>query len=272
MRATGIFLIFFLITETCLSQDYALHQLEESPRHHEWVEINYDNRTVHSFVAYPEVPDNSLAVIVIHENRGLTDWVRSFADQVAAAGYIAIAPDLLSEFDAEHSRTSDFSNEDAARDALYQLDPDQITQDLLAVQHYIASIPSADGQTVVAGFCWGGSQSFRFAANATGLSAALVFYGSATNSEEHIQQIETPVYGFYGGNDQRINATIPETEMLMEQFDKFYEYNIYEGAGHGYMRTGDDPDGAEVNIQARNQSWEWIKRILGDIQGAGNSD
>jgi carboxymethylenebutenolidase len=262
MRVTGIFLFLVLLADTAISQDYALRQLDESPRHQEWVEINYDNRTVHSFVVYPEVSENTLAVIVIHENRGLTDWVRSFADQVAEAGFIAIAPDLLSEFDAEHTRTRDFPNEDAARDALYQLDPDQITLDLQAVQLYAESLPSADGRTVVAGFCWGGSQSFRFATNASGLSAALVFYGSATNDEERIQQINAPVYGFYGGNDQRINATIPETRSLMERYDKYFEYNIYDDAGHGYMRTGDDPDGAEENVRARNESWEWINRIL----------
>ena len=262
MRVTAIFLFLALWADTAISQDYALRQLEYSPRHQEWVEVQYDHRTVHSFVVYPETAENTLTVIVIHENRGLTDWVRSFADQVAEAGYIAIAPDLLSEFDDEHSRTRDFPNEDAARDALYQLNPDQITRDLQAIQLYAESLPSADGRTVVSGFCWGGSQSFRFATNAAGLSAALVFYGSATNDEERIQQIEAPVYGFYGGNDQRINATIPEIVSLMERYDKFFEYNIYEGAGHGYMRTGDDPDGAEENIRARNQSWEWMTQIL----------
>jgi carboxymethylenebutenolidase len=266
MRVSGICLILVFIGQAGIAQDYAMRQLEESPRHQEWVAIHYDDRTIHSFVVYPEVSESTLAVIVIHENRGLTDWVRSFADQVAEAGYIAIAPDLLSEFDADHSRTRDFANEDAARDALYELDPDQITRDLLAVQHYIASVPSGNGQTVVAGFCWGGSQSFRFATHTEGLSAALVFYGSATSDEERIQQIDAPVYGFYGGNDQRINATIPETESLMEQCNKFFEYNIYEGAGHGYMRTGDDPHGAEENIRARNQSWKWMTQILESLK------
>ncbi len=262
MKLIPVFFTFFLLTETVIAQDYALSQLEESPRHHEWVEVSDGDRTIHSFVAYPEVSENSLSVIVIHENRGLTDWVRSFADQVAAAGYIAIAPDLLSEFDNEYTRTSDFASTDAARDALYQLVPDRITLDLMAVQEYITSVPSANGKVVVAGFCWGGSQSFRYATNADGLSAALVFYGSATDEEERVQSIKTPVYGFYGGNDQRINATIPGTEALMEQYGKVYNYRIYENAGHGYMRTGDDPEGSEADVIARNQSWEWVWEIL----------
>lgn len=262
MKLLSFLLLFIFLTENTVAQDYALNQLEESPRHHEWVQVQDGDRTIHNFVVYPEVSENALAVIVIHENRGLNEWARSFADQVAAAGYIAIAPDLLSEFDEDHARTSDFATSDDARDALYQLDPDRITADLKAVQHYISTIPSSNGKVVVAGFCWGGSQSFRFATNAEDLSAALVFYGSATNDEERIQAIETPVYGFYGGNDQRINATIPETEELMAKHDKFFEYNIYAGAGHGYMRTGDDPEGSEENVTARNQSWDWIKEIL----------
>lgn len=256
-----LFLLFFL-AENTFAQDYSLRQLEESPRHHEWVQVQDGSRTIHNFVVYPEVSENALAVIVIHENRGMSDWVRSFADQIAAAGYIAIAPDLLSDFDESHSRTADFASSDAARDSLYQLDPDRITADLKAVQQYITTIPSSNGKVVVAGFCWGGSQSFRFATNAMDLSAALVFYGSAPTDEDRIQEIETPVYGFYGGNDQRINATIPETEGLMAKHDKFYEYNIYDGAGHGYMRSGDDPEGSEENVAARNQSWEWIRGIL----------
>lgn len=265
MKLISVLFTLLLLVETAAAQDYALRQLEESPRHHEWVEVSDGDRTIHSFVAYPEVSENSLAVIVIHENRGLTDWVRSFADQVAAAGYIAIAPDLLSEFDGEHTRTSDFASSDAARDALYQLDPERITLDLMAVHEYINSAPSANGKVVVTGFCWGGSQSFRYATNADGLSAALVFYGSATNEVERVQSINTPVYGFYGGNDQRINATIAGTESLMEQYDKGFEYRIYEGAGHGYMRTGDDPEGPEADVTARNQSWEWIREILGNL-------
>ncbi len=264
IQKIGILLLIFLFinVEVALTQDYALDQLQNSPRHQEWVQVNDGERTIYNFIVYPEVSENALSVIVIHENRGLTDWVRSFTDQLAAAGYIAIAPDLLSDFDDEHRRTSDFANQDAARDALYQLDPERITMDLLAVQEYVTNLPAADGRVVVAGFCWGGSQSFRFATNSPELEAAFVFYGSATTDKEKIARIEAPVYGFYGGNDQRINATIPETEALMDQFGKYFEYRIYDGAGHGYMRTGDDPTGTDANVVARNQSWNWINEIL----------
>lgn len=264
MKSYLFTLLIFLCGASVTAQDFAKKQLENSPRHHEWVEIDRDDRTVHSFVAYPEKKENSLAVIVIHENRGLTDWVRSFADQLAGKGYIAIAPDLLSEFDAEHSKTSDFASSDEARSALYELDPDQITGDLKAVQKYIENVPSSNGKVVVAGFCWGGSQTFRYATNASVLEAAMVFYGSPPEKEQ-LKNIEAPIYGFYGENDQRINSTIPETEKAMKALGKTYDYVIYDGAGHAYMRDGDAPDGSEANKKARDQSWTRLLGILSEL-------
>lgn len=248
------------------AQQFALDMLEGSPRHHEWVQVKTESgRTVHSFVTYPQNSKNSPAVIVIHENRGLTDWVRSVTDQLAAAGYIAIAPDLLSGFDADHEKTSDFASSDDARTALYQLDPDQVTGDLKSVQRYAANLDAANGTVAVMGFCWGGSQTFRFATNTDGLAAAMVFYGTAPDDTQDIRRIEVPVYGFYGENDQRVNASIPETEKMMEQFDKVYKYEIYPGAGHAFMRNGDDPEGTEANKNARDASWERLKRILAGL-------
>lgn len=247
------------------AQDYAMEQLNASPRHHEWVEVSAGERTVHSFVAYPETENNTLAVIVIHENRGLTDWVRSFTDQVAAAGYLAIAPDLLSAYNADHQRTSDFANSDAARDALYQLDPEQITSDLQAVQSYIADVPASNGTVVMMGFCWGGSQTFRYATNASDIAAAMVFYGSPPDADQ-LSTVSAPVYGFYGEDDQRINSTIPATAERMRALGKTYDYEIYDGAGHAFMRRGDDPNGSSANQQARDDAWARLKRLLDPIQ------
>lgn len=262
MKKLILLFVSFLITAGLAAQDFAIQQLENSPRHHEWVPVEYDGRTVYSFVAYPEVSEQSNAVIVIHENRGLNDWARSFTDQLAEAGYIAIAPDLLSEFSDEYRRTSDFPTSDAARDALYQLDSNQITADLNAVKEYIRHDDATTGTVVVAGFCWGGSQTFRFATNSSDFDAALMFYGSAPTDPEAIQNISVPVHAFYGENDQRINAGIPAIEELMNQYNKTFEYKIYEGAGHGFMRTGDDPNGSEANITARNEAWDRVKEIL----------
>lgn len=255
-------LLLILIGSTLQAQDFALEQLNNSPRHHEWVEVTYNGRTVHSFVAYPEKSDKTQAVIVIHENRGLTDWVRSFADQMAAAGYLAIAPDLLSGFSENAEKTSDFESSDEARSAIYQLDPKQVTKDLNAVFNYISKVPSSTGIVSVMGFCWGGSQTFRYATNNANIHAALVFYGTAPKDAEAINRIEVPVYGFYGGNDQRVNSTIESTDKMMNEAGNTYQYEIYDGAGHAYMRRGDDPEGDAANKEARNKSWERIKKIL----------
>jgi carboxymethylenebutenolidase len=244
------------------AQDFALAQLEQSPRHHEWIDVAAGERAVHCFVAYPEKAKNALAVVVIHENRGLTDWVRSFADQLAGKGFIAIAPDLLSGFDAEHGRTSDFPSSDSARAALYELDPDQVMNDLLAVRARAATLDGANGKTAVAGFCWGGSQSFRMATASPELKAALVFYGGPPEDSTAYARIAAPVYGFYGGDDQRINATIEPARARMKALKKTYDTVVYPGAGHAFMRSGDDPAGESANRKARDAAWVRLVKAL----------
>jgi carboxymethylenebutenolidase len=248
------------------AQEWARATLDASPRHSEWVEVPAGDRTVHAFVSYPERKDAAPGVIVIHENRGLTDWVRGFADRLAGEGYVAIAPDLLSGFDAKHRRTSDFADADAARDAVYALDPDRITADLRAVQAYLAGLPAANGRTAVIGFCWGGGEAFRFATNAAGLSAALVFYGMPPKDDAGLAAISAPVFGFYGENDARINATIPETRTRMARAGKRYEPVIYEGAGHAFLRDADDPAGRPESRAAGAKAWARVKAILGGVE------
>jgi carboxymethylenebutenolidase len=239
--------------------------LNTSPRHHEWVTVTHDGRDVEAFLVFPEVEDPAPAVVVIHENRGLNDWVRGVADQLAEAGYLAIAPDLLSGMGPEGGRTSDFADSDAARTALYELDPDQVTADLRAVADYVKALPAASGAVTVAGFCWGGSQTFRFATNYDDLHAAFVFYGTAPDDEEALSRIQAPVYGFYGGDDARVNATVPHTTEQMNDAGKTYEPVTYDGAGHGFMRSGEAPDAGAANQQAREAAWVRLKRLLADL-------
>lgn len=246
------------------AQDFALEQLENSPRHNEWVKVTSGDREVNCFVAYPEIEKNATIVIAIHENRGLTDWVRSFADQLAGKGFIVIAPDLLSDFGPDIASTADFKNSDEARNGIYALKPNQVKQDLNAVQKYAENIKAGNGKTVAVGFCWGGSQSFRMATYNKHIKAAFVFYGSAPDKED-IQNISAPVYGFYGSNDQRINAGIPETEKQMKDAGKTYKFEIYDGAGHAYMRRGDDPNGSKEIRSARNASWKRLVKLLEEI-------
>ena len=243
------------------------NRLETSPRHLEWVDVQHGNRTVRSFIAYPEVPDKARAVVVIHEIFGLTDWVRGVTDQLAEAGYIAIAPDLLSEMGPNGGGTDSLGGFDAVRGVISKLPPDQITADLDAVAKYVTGLPSADGTVSVCGFCWGGGQSFRYATNNRELKAAFVFYGPPPETKQAIARINCPVYGFYGQNDNRIDATIPRTERLMKAAGKTYEPVIYAGAGHGFMRVGEQTtDSGDPNRKARNAAWERWKKILAGMK------
>jgi len=265
MKKVLVFAVTLALASTSLSaQDFVKQRLETSPRHHEWVAVKYGDRAVHSFLVFPEVKNKALAVVVIHENRGLTDWVRSVADQLAEAGYIAIAPDLLSGMAPGGGKTSDFPDGDAAREAISKVTPEQANADLNAIADYVAKLPAANGKVAVAGFCWGGRQSFRFATNRPSLAAAFVFYGNGPDSSD-VAKIKSPVYGFYGGNDARINATIPKTAELMKQAGKRFEPVIYDGAGHGFMRAGEEPDANEANKKAREQAWERWKNLLKKI-------
>ncbi len=247
------------------AQDWAKARLEKSPRHHEWVAVKQGDRTVHCFLAFPEVKDKATAVIVIHENKGLTDWVRGVADQLAEAGYIAIAPDLLSGMAPGGGKTSDYKSADDATKGIYALPPDQVTADLKAVAAHVTKLSAANGKLAVAGFCWGGGQTFRFANHHDKLGAACVFYGSGPDKPEAVEKIQAPVHGFYAEKDARINAGIPKSAELMKAAGKTFAPVNYSGAGHGFMRAGEDPEGSAENKKARDDAWKRLKEVLKKI-------
>src|SRR6266852_2961404 len=171
-------------------QDWARAHLAKSPRHQEWVEVKYGNRTVKSFVVYPEVKTRATAVVVIHEIFGMSDWVQALTDELAEAGYIAIAPDLLSGMGPNGGGTDELAASNSVGQAIGKLPPDQITADLNAVADYVSKLPAANGKIAVTGYCWGGSQSFRFATNRPSLKAAFVFYGTAPTTQSPDPRID----------------------------------------------------------------------------------
>src|SRR2546423_12852078 len=287
-----------------LAQDWAKGRLANSPRHHEWVKIKNGNRQVNSFIVYPEVNKKATAVIVIHEIFGMSDWVQQLTDELAEAGYIAIAPDLLSGMGPNGGGTAEIAatGSSAVGQAIRALPPDQIAADLNAVADYVAALPAANGKVAVGGFCWGGTETFFFATRRSSLAAAFVFYGSAPSSNAQGQtytvdtaalaKIGAPVYGFYAENDMRIDATVPPTIEAMKALKKPYDPVTYSGAGHGFMRAGEpnaptnnppppkgDPDVDKkaqddyakylamdkANRKARNDAWVRWKAILAKL-------
>lgn len=247
------------------AQDWAKARLENSPRHLEYITVKQGDREVRCFIAFPEVKEKATAVLVIHEIFGLSDWVRSVADQLAEAGYIAIAPDLLSGMGPKGGGTDELESGDGVRKVIRSLPPDQITADLTATAEYVTTLPAANGKLAVAGFCWGGGQTFRFATNSNKIGAALVFYGSAPEGAEEISRIACPVYGFYGENDARINAGLDATKQLMLKAGKQFDPVVYSEAGHGFMRAGEGPEPRKPDQSGREAGWKRVREILGKL-------
>ena len=237
--------------ESEITQDWAKQKLAKSPRHREWVKVKNGSREVNSFIVYPETNKKATAVVVIHEIYGMSDWVQQMTDELAEAGYIAIAPDLLSGMGPNGGGTEAIAatGSNAVGQAIRALPPDQIAADLNAVADYVSKLPSANGKVVAGGFCWGGSTTFFFATRRPTLKAAFVFYGQAPNNnaqgqpftvdKDALGKIGAPVYGFYAENDMRIDATIPPTVDAMKELNKKYDPVTYAGAGHGFMRAGE---------------------------------
>ncbi len=242
------------------AQDWAKQALDKSPRKNEWVSVKHDGRSVESFVAHPSGTAKAPAMVVIHEIFGMTDWVQEVADEFAAAGWLAIAPDLLSGMGPNGGRTKDMQASEVGG-AIQKLPPDQITADLNACADYLKSLPDCNGKVCVVGFSWGGSQSFRFATNRRDLSACFVCYGSGPDAAS-IARIQAPVYGFFAGTDTRIGATVPATQDQMKAAGKTFETVTYDGAQHGFMRAGDQPDATDPNKKARDAAWIKLKALF----------
>lgn len=253
------------------AQDWARKGVDMSPRRREWVAAKHDGRTVESVIVHPQSKNKAPAMVVIHEIFGMTDWVEKVADEFAEAGFIAIAPDLLSGMAPNGGRTKDFPAATGGGfggpvgQAIGKLPPEQVTADLNAMVDYCKNLPSCNGKVCVVGFSWGGSQAFRFATNRKDLSAAFVFYGGGPDAAS-IASIQAPVYGFYAGTDTRINGGIPQTQEQMKAAGKFYEVETYAGAAHGFMRSGEQPDATEADRKARDAAWIKLKALATKYQ------
>ncbi len=236
------------------SENTAKAALEKSPRHGEYVDVKQPGGGVpiRTWVSYPERKDKAGVVIVIQEVFGLSDWLRGVADRLAKDGFIAVAPDMVSGLGPNGGGTDSVSSRDDVVKLVHGISPDEANKRLNAVYAWAQKIPAGNGRIGTVGFCWGGARSFAFAAAQPGVSAAVVYYGTSPEDAE-LAAIKAPVLGFYGGDDARVDATVPPAEAGMKKLGKFYETHTYDGAGHGFLRDQEGRDGA--NLKASTDAW-----------------
>jgi carboxymethylenebutenolidase len=223
------------------AQDWAKARLEKSPRHRERVVVKSDGREVATLVVYPEMKDKRPVLLLIHDSAGVTDWFQSFADQVAAMGYVVLAPNLSSGAGMPGDK--------------------QVTGDLNAVADYGVKLPVSNGTLFAAGVGWGGAQSFRFAADRPDLAAALVFCGVSPDKDS-IARIKGSIFGFYASDDARVNATVPAAQAAAKTAGVVFEAVTYDGVGPGFLQSGDAPDAKAADRLARGYAMERMKSIL----------
>jgi carboxymethylenebutenolidase len=241
----------------------ALARLSASPRHGEWVVLHTgDGDSLRAWVVYPERSTKAPVVVVVHEIFGLSSWIRGVADQFAADGFIAIAPDLLTMKNLPDGPDSVVAP--LATAAIRTLDPAWVQKQLDAVGQYGMSLPAAQQKYGIVGFCWGGGVSFAHAVHSPGLGASVVYYGVSPKTTD-LMSVRAPVLGLYGGNDARVDATIPPADSALRALGRTYTYSIYPGAGHGFLRQQTGMDGA--NLAATRAAWPatiaWFRKYLG---------
>jgi len=228
--------------------------LETSPRHGEWVDVPGPGGTpVRTWIVYPERKDKAPVVIVLMEVYGLTDWIRALTDRFAAEGFIAVAPDMLSGKAPGGGGSEAVASRDDTVALVRGLTPEEVNARLDAVRAWAIKIPSANGRNAIAGFCWGGGRTFAYTLTQPALDAAVVYYGSSPSDTAALAGLKVPILGLYGGDDERVNATIEPALQAMAKAGRTYQVEIYEGAGHGFLRQQTEREGA--NLKASQGAW-----------------
>jgi carboxymethylenebutenolidase len=257
----------------------AAARLAASPRKGEFVTIDAGGTPMRAWVVQPQGQGRAPVVIVIQEVFGLADWIRGVADQVAAEGFIAVAPDLLAGRGPNGADSRGFATQQEAVQATLAMPAAEVMSKLKAARAWGLKLPRSNGRTASVGFCFGGSQSFALAVNEPALNAAVVYYGAAPTDAPPAAQgappppfapaaslanIKAPVLGLYGGmkEDARIGSTIAATQSKMKELGKTFEAHVYEGAAHGFLRAQGGNNGA--NMRAAQEAWPltvaWIKK------------
>ena len=262
----GLFLVSTLLVQSASAQapaaganvppseSTAKAALEKSPRHGEYVDVKQPGGGVpiRTWISYPERKDKAGVVIVIQEVFGLSDWLRSVADQLAKDGFIAVAPDMVSGMGPHGGGTDSVASRDDVVKLVRGISPEEATKRLNAVREWALAIPAGNGKIATVGFCWGGARSFAYAVAQPTLAGAVVYYGTSPENAS-LASIRAPVLGFYGGDDARVDATVPPAEAEMKRLGKSFETHTYDGAGHGFLRDQEGREGA--NLRASQDAW-----------------
>ena len=208
--------------------------------------------------AWAQAPDSKGAVLVIHENKGLTDWVRSVAGRLAGAGYSALAVDLLSE----EGGTGTFQDPAQATATLVKTAPERFTRDL---DSSVAELKlRARGQKVgVVGFCFGGGLVWQLlAAGALGVAAAVPFYGPLPDNPDFTGS-KAAVLGIYGALDTRVTGSEPAAKAALDRAGLVNDLVVEPNADHAFFND----TGPRYNPVAAADAWQrlldWFGRYLG---------
>jgi carboxymethylenebutenolidase len=245
------------------SGETANERLASSPRRAEWATVRAGQDSVRAWVVYPANATNAPVVVAIHDNRGMSNWIRGVADQLAADGFIAIAPDLLTMEGVARMPDGE-SNPDSVRTKIGNVDQAKRDRLIQAVGEWGTRLPGASARYGVMGFCWGGSTVFGHAVAAPpSLGAVVVYYGGSP-APDRLGTVRAPILGLYGGDDARVNATVPPAEAALKAAGRTFEAHTFAGAGHGFTRSQEARDGA--NLAAIQQAWpltvNWFRTHL----------
>jgi carboxymethylenebutenolidase len=225
-------------------------------------EIKYastDGTAISAYITRPKGNEAHPAVLVVHEWDGIKEQIRDVARRLAKAGYVALAPDLLSRYGG----TSSFSTEEAAIAAGRKLDDDMITKDLTGGVNYLKGQSFVRANRIgVIGFCWGGGKALLFTTRSKDLSASVIYYGSNPSNLEDVKNISAPVLGQYGGADERITSAVPKLDDAMKKYGKSFEYKVYPGAPHAFNSDGSPSYREEAAKEAWGRTLQFFKTHL----------
>jgi carboxymethylenebutenolidase len=219
-----------------------------------------DGTSVGGYLTRPKGDGPLPAIVVIHENQGLTDHIRDVARRLAKAGYVALAPDLLSR----QGGTKSFADGPAAIAGIGKLNEENITSDLTGAINYLKGQSFVRANKIgVTGFCWGGGNTLLIATRNKDLAAAVVYYGRNPKNLDDLQNITAVVLGNYGEKDEPITSQVPKLEEAMKKYGKSFEYKIYPGAPHAFNNdTNPQRYQAEAAKEAWSRTLEFFKKNL----------